>query len=527
MNSRRLHSFISLARLYRIGLRIHCTVFIELHLTKPAVMKFLLIVSLLAIINISSFSQSTTVVDNTISVLLSGDYADPSILKDGDDYYMTNTSLNHWPGLRVWHSKDLLHWTPLTYALSTFVGEVWAPDFVKHGDTYYIYFPAYPGTNWVVTAKNPAGPWSEPVDLKVKGIDPGHIATPDGKRYLYFNDGKVAELNADGLSLKEEPKKVYEGWAYPKGWTVECMCAESPKLHFYNGWYYLTTAQGGTSGPSTSHMVVQARSKSPLGPWENSPYNPIVHTYSSIEAWWSKGHGTILKTPDNNWAVVYHAYQKNNLPHGRQVLLETIEYTKDGWYKTTSNASSVKTHIIGNLKVKNDEFNGSSLHPQWQFSEMYDAGNIALSNGELTLQSHNDSVKAMHVTAHTPNYEAIIELRTEGAVEAGIVAWYRDNGYAGVLLKNGKVTRVGTSLKYGSPSVDGSGIRFLKIRVKDYDLTMSYSADGKTWMNYPNSMNLQGYQHNMLGRFSSLKPAVFFRGKGKVIVKQFQFTEIP
>lgn len=478
----------------------------------------------------SLISQSITSIkdpSNHISVLLSGDYADPSILKDGKDYYMTNTSINYFPGLRVWHSTDLQQWKPIAWALNTYVGEVWAPDFIKHGDTYYIYFPAYPGTNWVITAKNPAGPWSEPIDLKVKGIDPGHIVGADGKRYLYFNDGKVAQLAADGLSLLEEPQKVYNGWQYPKDWVLECMCAESPKLHFYNGWYYLTTAQGGTAGPSTSHMVVQARSKSPLGPWQNSPYNPIVHTYTSNENWWSKGHGTIVQTPTQGWAVIYHAYQKNDLPHGRQVLMEPLQYTKDGWYTLKRNPKKeIRTQFFSNLKTISDDFTAKDLHPQWQFSEMYDMKNITLSDGYLVISSDNDSIKAMHTTAHTPDYEAQIEIKPSTDIETGLVAYYRDNGYAGISIRDNKITRVGTTLKYGSPSVTMEGVRFLKIRVKDYDLSMSYSLDGIKWEQYGNSMNLQTYQHNNLGRFSSLKPAIYWKGKGKIAVDNFIFKKI-
>ena len=486
-------------------------------------MKKLLFLFLFSVISFGAKSQSASS-KRDIKVLLSGDFADPSILKDGKDYYMTNTSTNYFPGLRVWHSTDMLHWTPIGYALNTFVGEVWAPDLVKYRDTYYIYFPAYPGTNWVVTAKSPYGPWSEPIDLKVKGIDPGHIATPDGKRYLYFNDGKIAELNADGVSLKTEPKKVYEGWAIPSNWSVECMCAESPKLHFYKDYYYLTTAQGGTSGPSTSHMVVQARSKSPLGPWENNPNNPIVHTYSSSETFWSKGHGTIVQMPNNEWAVVYHGYRKNDLPHGRQVLLEELTYTKEGWYALKRDKTKEPPiKIIPNLKTESDDFNADTLHQQWQFTDMYDKKHAMLKDGSLVIKSDNDSMKVMHTITPTPNYEVQIAFDADPSVEVGLVAYYRDNGYAGISVKGNKVTRQGTSLKYGSPSVKAENIRFLKIRVTDYDLDMWYSKDGTNWEHYPNSMNLQGYQHNILGRFSSLKPAIYWKGNGQVKVDKFTF----
>ena len=103
------------------------------------------------------------------------------------------------------------------------------------------------------------------------------------------------------------------------------MCLESPKLNEHNGYYYLTSAQGGTAGPATSHMVVSARSKSVTGPWENSPYNPIVHTYSVTDSWWSKGHGTLIDDVNGNWWIVYHAYANDYHTLGRSTLIEPVE----------------------------------------------------------------------------------------------------------------------------------------------------------------------------------------------------------
>jgi beta-xylosidase len=89
--------------------------------------------------------------------------------------------------------------------------------------------------------------------------------------------------------------------------------------------------------------------------------------------------------------------------------------------------------------------------------------------------------------------------------------------------KGNTVKRQGTSLKFGSPALKAENVRFLKIRVTDYDLDMWYSQDGSNWTHYPNSMNLQGYQHNILGRFSSLKPAIYWKGNGRVKVDKFVF----
>ena len=219
---------------------------------------------------------------------MNGDFPDPSIVRDGDDFYLTHSSFDYVPGLLIWHSKDLQSWTPIARAINHRLKDLWAPDFIKYKDLFYIYFPAA-GTNWVITASTPYGPWSEPVDLKVRGIDPGHVASPDGKRYLYLSGGVAVELEADGLSVVGKELPVYSGWKYPEEWAVECFCLESPKLTFRDGYYYLTVAEGGTSGPSTSHMAVSARSRNPLGPWENSPYNPVIHTSNTRDPWRSIG----------------------------------------------------------------------------------------------------------------------------------------------------------------------------------------------------------------------------------------------
>jgi len=238
-----------------------------------------------------------------IHCVLPGNYADPSILRVGNAWYMTHSSYHQVPGLTIWRSEDLLHWERVARALRRHLGSVWAPDFIRHGDTFYIYFPAG-GTNWVVTAPAPEGPWSDPVDLGVGRIDPGHVATPEGRRCLHMSDGWMYELAPDGLSVKGEARKVYDGWEYPADWVVEGFCLEAPKLLHRDGWYYLTSAEGGTAGPSTSHMVVSARSRAPEGPFENSPHNPIVRTWDKSEAWWSKGHGTLVEGPAGQWYLV-------------------------------------------------------------------------------------------------------------------------------------------------------------------------------------------------------------------------------
>ena len=106
---------------------------------------------------------------------------------------MTLSSFDAYPGLVIWHSRDLVNWQPIGPALFKNVGSVWAPDLVKHRGRYYIYFPGIAPyrSNYVIWADNVRGPWSEPIDLKITRIDPGHAVGPDGRRYLFLSAGRV------------------------------------------------------------------------------------------------------------------------------------------------------------------------------------------------------------------------------------------------------------------------------------------------------------------------------------------------
>ncbi|MCU4155623.1 family 43 glycosylhydrolase [Carboxylicivirga sp. A043] len=206
----------------------------------------LLITLLLAVVCYTLSAQKQSIPNNKeyTNPIFAGDYPDPSILRDGDDFYLVHSSFEYYPGLLIWHSSDLINWQPVTNALNKYVGSVWAPDLIKHEGKYYIYFPAS-NKNYVVTADNINGPWSDPVLLDISLIDPGHVSDEDGNRYLYFNNGSYVPLSKDGLSIAGEVTNSYEGWDIPRDWSIECFCMEGPKLFKRGEYYYLTVAQGG------------------------------------------------------------------------------------------------------------------------------------------------------------------------------------------------------------------------------------------------------------------------------------------
>ncbi|MDZ7636841.1 MAG: family 43 glycosylhydrolase [Bryobacterales bacterium] len=386
------------------------------------------------------------------AVILNGDFADPTIVRDGEDFYLTHSSFNAVPGLPIWHSRNLKEWRMITRALNDYVGNIWAPDIVKHEQLFYIYFPAA-GTNWVGDGVLASGSLkSKPVDLKVGGIDPGHVAGPDGKRYLHLSAGKAVELAADGLSVVGEPKTVYEGWKYPADWVVECFCLESPKLAMRDGRYYLTSAQGGTAGPATSHMVVLARSDSPLGPWENSPLNPVLRTASAAEKWWSKGHGTPFDAGNDKWFLVYHAFENGFRTLGRQVLMEPIEWTPEGWYRTARpDSEPFEPRLIRNHQILSDDFSGAELKLQWQFDGSQLAPGYLLKDGQLTLPSLANRMAVLYTQTGDHDYEASVRFMCRRApIETGLVAYFGPENFVGI----GRGANATTLFRGGEAVVD-------------------------------------------------------------------------
>jgi len=381
--------------------------------------------------------------------LLVGNWADPTILKDGSDYYMTHSSFQRQPGLLIWHSRDLRNWKPVGHAVVNQKGNIWAPELIKHGGRYYLYYPVVEAgkfSNWVTTATSPAGPWSAPQPIGVGNIDPGHVVGDDGKRYIHLSGGRVVEMSADGMRALTEPKQVYEGWPIPEDWAIECVCLESPKLLKRGGWYYLTSAQGGTAGPSVSHMVISARSRTPIGPWENSPYNPIIRTWSRTEEWWSKGHGTLVEGPDGNWYCLLHGFMNGQRTLGRCTLIEPIEWTADGWYRAAARWPRGWDKPGRAEMPLSDDFRGHQLGLQWSFHQHYDPARFTLTGDGLELRGiGNDPGESqpLCVVPLHPAYEIEVEVEAEEEAMAGLMLFVNANEYLGLgISKDGVLRRV-------------------------------------------------------------------------------------
>jgi xylan 1,4-beta-xylosidase len=480
-----------------------------------------------------------------LNPIMPGDHPDPSVLKDGEDYYMTFSSFEAYPALTIWHSKDLVNWQPIGPTLKKYIGSIWAPELTKHNGRYYLYIPAkLPGNNniYVIWADNIRGPWSDPVALNNDRIDPGHIQGEDGKRYLFLSHGDRVQLSDDGLSIQGEMEHVYDGWNYPDEWDVESYAQEGPKMMKRGEYFYMTLALGGTAGPPTGHMVVSARSKSIHGPWENSPYNPIIRTESPAEKWWSKGHATLVEGPvSNDWYMMYHAYENGFHTLGRQTMMEPIEWTKDGWFKAKGvDAGKPIRKPKGGKAVPHgmalsDDFLTNKFGIQWSFfrGDITENQRVHYINGSLQLTAEGSSPadsSPLTFLAGDQAYQFEVDMDIDPTAQGGALLFYNDKLYAGV-----GINKVGLVLhRYGmdqrtTPKPPGMANR-LRIRITNnrHILTIHTSTDlGKTWLKYPTQMEVSGYHHNVAYGFMSLRPAIYAAGKGKVRFSNLKYRALP
>jgi beta-xylosidase len=459
--------------------------------------------------------------------VIPGDHPDAGALRVGEDYFLVHTTDCYTPGLLIWHSRDLVHWKVAGAALDAYYGAVWAPFLCEYRGVFYIYFPC-DGKIFVVHATSPLGPWSKPISLGLSGIDPTHGATPEGRRVLYIAGGLMAELSSDGLSVTAEPRRVLEPWPIPENWQVECVCLEAPKLLFRDGYYYLTVAEGGTAGPPTSHMVLSARSRSIDGPWEWSPFNPIVHTYSKSEKWWSKGHGRLVDAPDGSWWMTLHAYQNRLQTLGRQILLLPVVWTADGWFKVPDGISAADAIPKAHLEPEPapemaSAFSGQSLDLQWQFWKGYDASRARLVDGTLVLAADADSIQTtspLTRAAKDRTYTVEVEVDIAPGCEAGLLLFYNSKNCCGLRLTSG------THVKPQSRTILVSGERAtLRIVNNDQEVDFFYRTEGTgNWVHARGTLDVTCDQQNALGGFLDLRPALYACGTGSATFRNWKYV---
>jgi xylan 1,4-beta-xylosidase len=496
--------------------------------------KLFMLFILLLPFRITVFAQGDLGNGNYLNPILGGDYPDPTIVRDGNDYFMTHSAFDYIPGLTVFHSTNLVNWEPISCALNRYLGHIWAPDICKYKGKYYIYFTVKGDafSNYVVTADTPYGPWSEPVGLNVGQIDPCHAVGEDGQRWLFLSGGNRIRLSADGLSVVGKLEHVYDGWHYPDEWITEGMALEGPKLKRIGDYYYYLSAEGGTAGAPTSHMIVVARSKSINGPWVNDPNNPLVHTYNNADKWWSRGHGSLIDTNDGRWYVVYHAYENGYYNLGRQTLLEPVYMTDDKWFKAPTGADvdkPIAMPIAGGEKVDaKAHLSEFRIGKEWKFYKYCDMDRVHVSDGVLTLKAKGDNPAAsspMMFVAGVHSYEVSVKVTISPESVAGIVLFYDDQYYVGTGMNATQRLRWRMGALKSKAPREGGNTLWLKIRNDNHVITGYYSNDGTNWIKENWGMEISGYNHNTLYYFQSVLPGLFVYGNGEATFSDFKYKQ--
>ena len=289
--------------------------------------------------------------------ILAGYYPDPSICRVGDDYYLINSTFAHFPGIPIFHSRDLVNWkqlghvidrpTQLKYDGLGITRGIFAPAISHHNGVFYVVCTMVDvGGNFLMTATDPAGPWSDPVWLDFDGIDPSLFFDDDGRAWMVNNgnppDNKplyqghraiwIQEFDIAAKKLTGPRSIIVNGGV---DLTKKPVWIEGPHLYKRGGWYYLCCAEGGTSW---QHSQVILRGKSPTGPFTPWDKNPIL-TQRDLDgnaphAVTCTGHADLVIGPDGNWWSIFLAcrpYAPDRWATGRETFLLPVKWTDDGW----------------------------------------------------------------------------------------------------------------------------------------------------------------------------------------------------
>lgn len=375
--------------------------------------------------------------------ILRGLHPDPSICRAGDDYYLATSTMALFPGVPIHHSRDLVNWRLIGHALtrpSQFCPDnsgrapmIYAPTLRFHDGTFYLITTNVNGRgNFYVTAQNPGGPWSEPIFVDAEVFDPSLFFDLDGKVYytrrnhLHHKDVVQAEIDLASGKLLTPLRSIGAGMVSDD--------AEGPHLYRIGDWYYLILAEGGSR---FLHMATVGRAKTPYGPFEPCPHNPII---SQHHAWWhplkSLGHGDLIEAHDGSWWIVFlgtrHCSYDALTLLGRETFLAPVEW-QDGWpivhppalRSLTVDAPTLPLHLWPQ-KASRDDFDDEELALQWTFTGVPDdnekwwnlserPGFLRLQGGAQSLNS-DDKLPVAFVGQRQSEFDC--EARTECEFEA-------------------------------------------------------------------------------------------------------------
>ena len=381
--------------------------------------------------------------DTFINPIINGGYPDPSIVRVENDFYIVNSSFEYFPALPIHHSKDLVNWELIGYGIDRpsqgtgkvnlydvqQQGGIHAPSIRYHDGLFYIvttnvYSPVDKSkptemVNFILTAKNPAGPWSDPYVIEgAPGIDPDIFFDDNGKVWFVGthdtgNPNKngigeiwIQELDLDNWKLKGQRHSIWRG-------ACGGCCVEGPHIYKQYGRYYLMVAEGGTS---YNHAVMIASSENIEGPYDSNPKNPILTSRHLSNNNWvhSTGHADLVQLKDKRWYMVSLGIRNemdstSNMGRETHLMPVVWEEAWDNWVEVEKgrwepviikwpvvapNTGKVErnTSIPFFEKKQNinysfyDDFTSSKLDLQWNFRRVPRENTYELNSKNKTLK---------------------------------------------------------------------------------------------------------------------------------------------
>lgn len=359
--------------------------------------------------------------------ILPGFHPDPSIVRVGRDYYVVNSSFAYYPGLPIFHSRDLVNWTQIGNAIDRpgmlkFAGlgvarAVFAPTIRYHAGRFFIINTCTDcGGNFIITATAAAGPWSNPVFLpEVDGID-AEIFFDDDNRAWITNNGPpvgaprytghralwIQQLDLKRMKMTGNRTVIVDGGVRPAEnpiWT------EGPHIIKRDGWYYLLAAEGGTAG---EHSETVYRSRSVTGPYQPGPINPILTQRDLAPTRpypvYATGHADLVQTPKGEWWAVFlgtRPYEGSLSNLGRETFMLPVDWPENGWPMILPAGRLVPQALrrpdlpLGpsrQVATWRETFVTPRLAPEWVMLRQPSAQWYSLGSGGLTLHARAESI---------------------------------------------------------------------------------------------------------------------------------------
>ena len=421
--------------------------------------------------NVVAVPESDVTYKNPV---IPGFYPDPSVCRVGDDYYLVTSSMEYFPGVPVFHSKDLVNWTNIGYCIDRKEQlpkpiNIFAPNIQYHDGTFYMITTNFGtnGGNFYVTAKNPEGPWSDPIWIDIRGIDPDLFFDDNGKSYIINSLFTVYEIDLKTGKLLGEGRKIW----YGNGGSA----LEGPHIYKKDGYYYLLAAEGGTA---EGHHVTTARALNIQGPYISNPANPVLaheNAAGQLNDLHGIGHADIIQAADDSWWMVFHGYRligdrARGVHHtlGRETCLVPVGWPANSWPIANGNGTVTLEMHCPTLPLRETpeepirtDFETSQLGLSWNYIQTPEADNYSLSErkGYLRLKGasnqigENGSPTFLGRRLQDVNFSAttVIDFNPKSEnEEAGMTLVNNGTHFDLLITKHGKERVVRVKLQFGT-----------------------------------------------------------------------------